>query len=248
MKMEDHFKETLRKAVANEPPVQEAWSTFERRVRRGRSIRLFTAIAATAAVVAVGVIVGPKLLRDDTGIGVATNPPTSSPSANPYAGWEPRLMGERFYSFQYPRDWAEPTEFEGVQALQPEGVEPLERGGKTFAISVRFDQGVSPASFPDSRQGWTSVQRDDAREAYRREEATDGSHVVEYRIEWRACAAGESPCRDVGGTLNIRIFGSNDSLWERHIDDAQLIVDSIRYVARPNFGPPPSTSSPSQTP
>ena len=61
MKMEDHFKETLNRAVANEPPVLDAWDRFERRIGRSRRWRLFAGLAGAAAVIVAAVIVVPQL-------------------------------------------------------------------------------------------------------------------------------------------------------------------------------------------
>lgn len=88
MKMEDHFSETLRRAVSSEPPVIDAWSRFERRLTRRRRARLALSLVAGAATVAAAALVVPNLVpdRDVTPIDPSptpATPATASPSETP---------------------------------------------------------------------------------------------------------------------------------------------------------------------
>src|SRR5437870_3958339 len=113
--MEDHFRETLRHAVSNEPPVQDAWKQFERRVGRARRVRLLTSVAAAAAVIAAGAIVVPHLTHSGRVIVPQTQPPDA------YAGWKTfeSTVGE--FRVRYPADWRV-TEFEGTYDILPPGM------------------------------------------------------------------------------------------------------------------------------
>ena len=249
MKMEDHFKETLKRAVANEPPELDAWSRFERRMHRGRTLRLFVSIAAAAAVIAAGVVVVPKLVRDDR-IPVLTNPTpgSPSPSPDPYAGWNYSRNADDLWEVHYPNSWygqmAPLPIFEGVITLQPPDVEPIEKGSPTFGVSIRFDQGSQPGQPPEGEPTPTTrqkVTRDDGRAEYRSELNVDGTHVIIYQIAWTACARGEPDCREVDGTLVVRVMASTDALWTTYGETGDLIARSIRAIP---YGPITATKTP----
>ena len=248
MKMEDHFKETLNNAVANEPPVQDAWSRFERRVRRGLWMRGLR-VAATAAVVAGAVWVAYPLVKSDNPVIVppATQPPTSTPIVpDPYAGWHSSANADALWMVRYPSDWygqdAPLPIFEGVNELQPPDVEALEKGLPTFAVTIRFAQGekVYPPPSGEITTNETIVQRSDGRTAYRFDSADHGERTVVYRIEWDACAAGESTCHVVSGTLIVRLIAGNNTLWTRYGDVGEKIAQSIEHIE-----PGPIINSPS---
>jgi hypothetical protein len=233
MKMEDHFKETLSRAVANEPPVQDAWATFEGRVRRGRRARLLASIAAAAAVVAAGAIVTPKLLPDK-GIHVTTPPPVPSPT-DPYEGWETGRRMEAQFDVRYPKGWSgvDPSQpaFEGVDEIQPSDVEPLEKGLPTFAVTIRFDQSAEPdrplPGEPTAER--RQITWNDGQTAYRSERVGDnGEREIVYQIAWVGCAAGEDICREVDGTLVVRVLASTGQLWSIYGETGDLIARSVR--------------------
>jgi hypothetical protein len=252
MKMEDHFKETLKRAVANEPPELDAWSRFERRMHRGRNVRLFVPIAAAAAVIVAGVIAVPKLFFRTEAIPVLTSPtptPASpSPSPDPYAGWNYSRNAGDLWQVYYPKSWygqmAPLPIFEGVASLQPPDVEPIEKGLPTFAVSIRFDQGSDPGRPPSGEPtpaARETVARDDGRTEYRTEHDKDGMHVIVYQLAWTACAAGEPDCREVDGTLVVRVLASNEALWNKYGETGDLIARSIRAI---DYGPIRATETP----
>ncbi len=234
MKMEEHFKESLNRAVANEPPVLDAWDRFEQRAGHGRRVRLFVAIAAATAVAVASVIVVPRL-GTSGGIGLATQPPTQSPTPTQTA--DPN----EFTSLQYlaeswilsiPQTWTESSRFEGVTSLQPRDVENVNKGLPTFVIDIRLEVDTSAFPPPEGEDGeFMRGQRDDGRAIYRSESpVADGNHLIKYRIDWtKPCASTATPCANKPRTLVLAIRGNTDELWDRYIHDAQLIVDSVEY-------------------
>ena len=240
MKIEDHFKDTLNRAVGNEPPVRDAWSTFERRVGRGRWVRWSAGLAAAVFVAIAAIIAVPKLARDDrVVIHPATQPTTTSatPTEGPYAGWVYASNQTMRYRVHYPKDWDGPSSFEGVDSLQPPDVEPLEKGSPTFAVTITFQQGQKFS--PRSGSG-VAVARDDGRRNYVVETPKDDTREM-YVIEWSACAAGEDPCREVSGTLVVRIIAGSDSLWDRYGSIGSRIAATIEQLdsATPSSSPSP---------
>ncbi|MFY9587825.1 MAG: hypothetical protein WAT66_10265 [Actinomycetota bacterium] len=242
MKMEEHFKQTLNRAVANEPPVLDAWDRFEQRAGRGRRVRLFAGIAAAAAVAIASVIVVPKLATNRAiDVPPATQPPSPTPTVtrDVYAGWESGRRTTDLYEVRWPQGWsgfdpAQPA-FEGVDAIQPPNVEPLEKGEPTFAVTIKFEQGATPSESASGEQLGepTRSTRADGRTQYRLERATPGEgRSILYLIEWTACARGETPCRQVSGTLFVRIIAGTDPLWQEHGATGELIAASVRHVDR----------------
>ncbi|TMK22725.1 MAG: hypothetical protein E6G68_01650 [Actinobacteria bacterium] len=252
MKMEDHFKETLNKAVANEPPVVDAWSRFEGRVHRGRRMRWSAGFAVAVAVAVASLIVVPKLGQQSI-IAPATNPPSnsfasSSPSlADPYQGWHSSRNADGLWQVRYPASWygdeAPLPIFEGVAELQPPDVQPIVKGLPTFAVTIRFDQGTSPDSVPTEGPQPSPAKKVtiDGSPGFRSESDSNGEHVIVYRIAWTACAAGETPCRAVDGTLVIRVLASTQTFWNMYGDTGDLVARSIRHIGS---GPIPATQSP----
>jgi len=249
MKMEDHFKEMLRKAVENEPPVHDAWSRLERGVRRDRGVRLTVAIAGAAAVIAASTIVVPKLGARRFLITPSTIPPspTSTPSFGPPPGlfqphgWQIATSEAGLWITRYPKGWTS-GEFEGVTSFQPRGVQSVNKGLPTFDVDIRFQQGERPYPPPaGDKSTYRAQTRGDGRVQYKSEVRQRGSHVVTYRIDWMACAAGETPCRIVSGTLVVRIHSDTPTLWSRYASDAELIASSIVHLEDPTSPRPAST-------
>jgi hypothetical protein len=237
MKMEDHFKESLNRAVANEPPLLDAWDRFEQRVAGGLRVRLFAAIAAAAALAVASVIVVPRL-GTSSGIGLS-NEPSSSPSVDPYAGWQTLTNPSQRYLVRFAADWTTSV-FEGVQSFQPPGVEPVNKGEPTFFVSIQLRDGwACPTSPPKCG---IAGRRDDGRTFYRLEvdygeanvpEAPNGeAHLVTYAIDWRAgCPDG---CAAEASTLFVIVRGDTDDLWSKYSEVGLKLVDSIEYREWPN--------------
>ena len=142
MKMEDHFKETLNRAVANEPPVLDAWHRFERRVSRSRRWRMMAGLAGAAAVIVAAVIVVPQL--GTSGVKpapFATQPPTGIPTdfGNPFPidDWNTFKSADG-YEVRYPRWWVV-SEFEAVWEFRPYWLKGEAVGEPTFSVTFRVD-------------------------------------------------------------------------------------------------------------
>jgi hypothetical protein len=234
--MEDHFKETLRKAAANEPPVLDAWDRFERSVRRDRRWRFTAAIAGLAAVIVAAVIVVPQL---GTGgvrvIPPLTNSPTPgspSPSADPYAGWQTYTNADQFYRLKFPAGWRY-TMNEAVYEFVPDGLDATDAKGAegSFGVIVNLhDQAFfgdkplesKPGAGPDDRTSDVTVTH-------------EGTVLVEtHRIDWSAsrCITLQTAC-DPGDdlVLTVRINGEdNAQLMGKYRDLAELLVQSLERL------------------
>ena len=235
MKMEEHFKETLNRAVANEPPALDAWDRFERRTGRGRRVRLFAGIAAATAIAVASVVVVPRL-GTTPGIGLSTNPPSTSPTptVDPYANFQPLQYQAESWILYHPQSWTQ-SAYEGVTSLQPRDVENVNKGLPTFVVDIRLE--VDTPLFPDPEgedAKYVGARAIGGRQTYRYEASTSGTHIIKYRIDWTKppppCPTPPGSCGPTGPrTLVVAIRGSTDELWNKYISDAQLIADSIEY-------------------
>lgn len=151
MKMEDHFKETLNKAVENEPPVLDAWDRFERRMGRSRRWRMVVAFAGAAAVIVAAAIVVPQLgTRGVKPAPPITQPPTviqtdGSFATFPTDDWVLFRSGETYgsqnvrYEFRHPR-WWKIGEHEAVFEIRPYWLPPsLGSGEATVSATWRVE-------------------------------------------------------------------------------------------------------------
>lgn len=234
MKIEDHFKETLNRAVANEPPVLDAWDRFERRAGRGRQVRLFAAIAAAAAVAVASVIVVPQLGTND-GIGLSTNPPSQNPTVDPYAGWSTYDYDLYQFTLRHPTDWRVVVFEANPEVLAP-GQVATAAGEPTMAVTLALLNEAFDA--PRLRQQGFDVSIGPAGRPFVRTEESDenGGKRVFYRIDWYYCqqqtpAPGESAipnvCYRENQTLAVTIHAGTDRLWEQYGAVAERIVTSI---------------------
>ena len=238
MKMEDHFKESLNRAVANEPPVLDAWDRFEQRAHRGRNVRLFASIFAAAAVVVAAVIIVPQLGTGD-GLGLSTEPTSQSPSptvtstTDPYEGWATfGPMGGAPYGLRYPNDWRA-TSFHGVSELLAPGQPPTSKGDPTMAVTLTLDDQEFDDPDKFRRAGFDRSTRSDGRPfVWREEELPDGGRRVDYRIEWSFCVRADSTpgCVRSPRTLVVTIYAGTRQLWDTYGETAERIVTSIEYT------------------
>ncbi len=250
MKMEDHFKETLHRAVANEPPVLEAWDRFERRLGRARRRRYAAALAGAAAVIAAAVVVVPKLGTGGVELLPPLTPkpswaypsPTVSPTSDdPYAdaGWSGFGDSEYHYMMRHPMHW-ELSTFEGEPEVRPPGLPGLAAGSaETFGVAwVVLTPDVRAAP-----EGPIQV-RPDAREFVRTEDVYDeerspaeGGPVqirrIIYAIDWSesACGIKLGACSEgEARTLFVSIIGEDTAdFFGRFGSIGELIVQSFRY-------------------
>ena len=237
MKMEDHFKETLNRAVANEPPVLDAWDRFERRVGRSRRWRLFAGLAGAAAVIVAAVIV-PQL---GTGGSTRITPPITTP--DPYVGWTDADDPIGQWTLKHPPTWRV-THFEGVYEVLPPGEVATPAGEPTFAVTIaRLSEDFElPAAAEDP-----TVQRGmwpgDPDRPYMRIQQQGGSVGYIYRIDWSPpCAFAVPPapiCDYEPSVLVVHVYSSDQQRFDRYSVDGELVARSIRYVD----GPIPTPSS-----
>ena len=238
MKMEDHFKETLNRAVANEPPVLDAWDRFEQRAGRGRRVRLLAAIAAAAAVAIASVIVVPKLGSNNAiQFPPATQPPTTqppsptpTPSVDPYAGWKTYTNTDQHYRVKYPADWMH-TMFEAVHEFVPPGLRATDATGPegSFGVIINLHR-VGDIEAPNPTSGTRSDGR--AEEVDFSDEGT--VIVITHRIDWSAtrcntlrtaCAKGDDL------VLTVRINGEDSSeFMGKYREFGDKIAASVVYV------------------
>lgn len=232
MKMEDHFKETLHRAVANEPPVLDAWDRFEQRLGRARRWRYIAAFAGAAAVIAAAAIVVPQLGTN----GVRFQPP----SADPYEGWPADHDPIGGWTIRIPPNWRL-TQFEGVYEVLPPGEIATPASEPTFAVTVsRLEEDLEPPA----AQGDPTVLRgtwSDGRPYLRIELKPDDGSVVGYyyRVDWRPPCAFETPGCDVSpATLVVHVFEIGDNgRFDKYSALGELVARSIRYV---DPRPPPT--------
>lgn len=234
-RLEEHFKDSLTRAVANEPPVMDAWDRFERRARRGRRSRFAAAIVGVAAVAAASAVAIPRLLPDRTEVisppplptaGV-TEGPTGSPTPNPYAGWQ-RFSNElHHYALRYPSDWRV-TSFEDVYEVVAPGQVSSPAGEPTMSISLAYLN----EKFDDVDRlrsaGFDRSTRPDGRAfVWREERASDGSGRLDYRFDWSDDCSDAADCTP--HTLVVTIYIGTEQLRREFEMTARWVVDSIEF-------------------
>lgn len=233
MKMEDHFKETLNRAVANEPPVLDAWERFDRRAHRDRNLRLLASMAAAAAAIVAAVIIVPQI-GTGGGLGLSTEPPSPSPAAtptaDPYAGWATYDYDLYRLKLRHPTDWRVVV-FEADPEVLAPGQDPTAAGEPTMAVTLTLlDQEFDD---PDLRaQGFDRSTRPDGRAfVWSEVELASGGRRIDYRIDWSTCVRGATPpgCTRNAQTLIVTIHAGTRQRWEAYGATAERIVSSIEY-------------------
>ena len=244
MKMEDHFKETLARAVADEPPVVDAWSRFEQRAVRGRRVHVAAAIAAATAVAVVSVILVPRLGPGGR-IGLATEPPspgpTSSRTVDPYAGWRTYEYARYDFKLRYPENWTIKIFEANPEVLAP-GQKPIAAqwdsftmnaaAERTMAVTVTlldgklFDPkwrefGLTPGTRPDGRPFLRHVA----------EPLDSGGRRISYSIDWSTCfgSTGTPSCVRRARMLFVAIHIGTKALGDAYAETGEKIVTSIEY-------------------
>lgn len=239
MKMEDHFKDTLNRAVANEPPVLDAWDRFEQRAVRGRRVRLFAAIAAAAAVAVASVIVVPRLGTGD-GIGLlgpdkGSSSPTPISTVDPYENWATYRYDLYGFTVRHPKDWRVVVH-EGNPELLAPGQIPTAAGEPTMAVTLSLL--TDEYYLAKSGAGGRSAGRSGRPFVSTETEIPEGGRRVDYRFDWAYCQPhtpgpdGSVPlvCNAVERTLVVTIHAGTDALWDKYGAIAELIVVSVAYT------------------
>ncbi|MGH2785352.1 MAG: hypothetical protein ACRDJ1_08820 [Actinomycetota bacterium] len=225
MKMEDHFKETLRGAVANEPPVLDAWDRFERRLGRSRRWRIVASIAGAVAVIVAAAVVVPQLGTSPTLLPKVVQP-------DPFAGWTTAEDPIGQWKVKHPPTWRV-TQFEGVYEVLPPGEIATAAGEPTFAVTIaRLSEDLEPSAAAED----PTVQRGtwpDGRPYLRIQmQAGDGSVGYIYRIDWSppcAFATQGTVCDFEPSTLVVHIYSSDQTRYDRYVADADLVARSIEF-------------------
>lgn len=242
MKIEEFLAETLKRAGADEPVVIDAWARFERRARRSRLVRLAAAGMGAAAAVAALAVVVPKLVADEPREIVNPGP---SESPDPTAGWKTFIDDTRSFRVKYPPEWSA-FGFEGTWEIDPPGVTPLPKGALTFAVELRTLDQVYDNEPCDGPRCPNPVR--EARGTinglpyWLTEYADGGSHEIRYRFDFGARACPSDSCPAVPRTVQARVIGGTQELWDRYRQTGELIVgtmDVYENVAGPT--PDPTT-------
>jgi hypothetical protein len=234
MKIEDHFKETLNRAIANEPPVLDAWERFESRAGRARRVRLSTAFAAGIAVIVAAALVVPKLGTKEIRVSPATQPPSQTPTqtADPYANFTSVQDQSESWILRYPQGTWKQSQFEGVTYFQPNDAEPAMKGGPTVFISLQLRDEPTcppPREFQQVNPTWKCGERRDGRAFYVADSVDSETFVRTYGFDWtKPCAEGAS-CTSQPRTLLVIMRGDTAAHWDEYLEDAKLIVLSIEY-------------------
>lgn len=239
MKLEEHFKDTLERAVANEPPVIDSWTMFERRVRRDRGVRAFGSVFAIAALIVAAVLVVPRLGRSpEPFFNPNPNPespsPSPSPSTDAFAGWNTfkSPTPEDLYSLRYPGDWRV-TKFENMHEVLAPGQPGTPEGMPTAAVSIEVlmdEEFDTPALRAD---GFDRSTGPDGRPYVLRERLqSDGGTTIDYRFDWSSCVPSMTKgcIRGRADTLIVSIELSTRGLQDSYRETAERIVSSIAYT------------------
>jgi len=234
MKMEDHFKETLHDAVANEPPALDAWDRFERRAGRSRRWRLAASLAGTAALITAAAIVVPQLSTSET----PRTPIVSTP--DPYAGWLTAEDPVGQWTLRHPMSWRV-TQFEGDYEVLPPGEVATPAGEPTFAVTIaRLSEDLEPSAAAEDPTVVRGVWEDGR--PFMRIQQRGYSVGYIYRIDWRAPCAFETPACDVEpATLVVHVFSTDQARLDRYVEEADLVAKSIVYRDVPPPTDPPSS-------
>jgi hypothetical protein len=237
-RLEDHFKDSLHRAVANEPPVVDAWDRFEGRARRDRRVRFAAALASVAVIAAASALAIPQLLPESSPV---ITPPTESPTPDPHAGWKEFVNDVDLYRLRYPADWRV-TNYEGVHEVLAPGQPATQAGEPTMAVTLALLGGNEQFDSPEWRaRGYERSTRPDGRPfVWNEERRGDGWHTVTYRIDWSAPCTFQNPqyperpvCDIANETLVVQILAGNGELWSSYEETARRIVDSIEHLGLP---------------
>jgi hypothetical protein len=235
--MEEHFRDTLERAVANEPPVIDQWARFERRVRRDRGVRVFGSMAAIVAVLVAVVIIVPKLggkpvVFKDPGPTPESPSPSPSPTADQYAGWETfeSSAADRF-TLRHPSEWRVVRHEGSYEVLAP-GQVGTQEGTPTMAVTIELLEGEFDS--PELRgQGFDRSTRADGRPfVWTEESIANGGRKHQYRIDWSTCVPGimRPGCIRTPETLYVTIQADGAQRVESYLAIAEKVVASIANV------------------
>jgi len=235
VKMEEHFKEALNRAVANEPPAVDAWTRFEERAVHGRRVRVFAAIATATVIALASIVVVPRLGRG-SGINLAIDAPSPSSSTttqtvDPYAGWKTYESTLHDFTLRYPEDWTVKIVEGNPEVLAP-GQQTTAASELTMAVTLKFfnsklydpkwrEFGLDPGTRPDGRPFLRHVA----------EPLDSGGKRIEYSIDWSTCfgSTGTPPCVRSARTLFVAITVGTKALGDEYLKTAESIVTSIEY-------------------
>jgi hypothetical protein len=234
MKIEDHFRDTLHGAVANEPPVLDAWDRFEHRMGRTRRWRLVAALTGAAAVIAVGAIVVPQLATNG-----APGPRFVS-TPDPYAGWLTATNEVQQWTLKHPNSWRF-THFEDIYEVLPPGEIGTIAGEPTFAVTVvRIS---ADFELPAAAEDPTVVRGalTDGRPFMRIQQRGQSIGYI-YRIDWSppcAFATQGAICDYEPSVLIVHVYATDQARLDKYGEEGDLVAKSIEYRDVPPPTEPP---------
>lgn len=239
MSLERELKEAFERHASDVREDPSSLRTIEGRVVRSHRTRAVAVITASVAVLAGAVVAAPKLLghngpqktpfANPSASSSVTEKPSAGPSPTNWTG-EPETLvasGDRGYGMAMPDSWRTFT-FEGHDEYFPKALGGLESGEDTFAIDISLEfadyktQIDNPTGETDVA-GRRALYVDDRREPNR----------FHYAVDWtdfRGCngpPACDTKFSNGPKTLNIRISGSTDALWDTYQHTAFKMIASL---------------------
>lgn len=236
MRLEDHFKDVMRRTVANEPPVVDAWSRFEDKAKRTRRLRLVWSLAGAATVVAVALVAVPRVLPERAVVPPASPEPSPSFSVDPMLTWETYTHANEGWEMSYPPDWRIGG-FEGGTEFLPPGMIGLAAGGQTFGVELmmhveRFDDRTPQENVTSTSRGTLPSGRPYVLwEGSGREGETTVTYWIDWPTEAYTCPEGAAGCDMDPLTLRATIYAGTQDLRDRFGDTARLMIETIAVAA-----------------
>jgi hypothetical protein len=219
MKLDEHFKNALKQAVTNEPPVVDPRGRFEARLGRSRRVRTATYAFGLAVAAIAAVLVVPRVLpQRDTGVlepGPSETPSPTSGTGIDTAQW--KTYYGNGWSLKYSPKWHVQL-FEGDTEFVPQDLKGTAVGEPTFALIVRPESdsyaGVTFPSDTTVEGTWNDGHK------YRQWHSTDPAKPhSETMFEI-----------DDAHRLHVIYFASTAALWDRYVREADASFDSLTFT------------------
>jgi hypothetical protein len=227
MSLDEDLKDAFARHAEDVQPDLAAWGNVEQKVRRAHYRRATAVSVFAVALIAAAAVAIPKLRNlgpERHGFTQTSGSPT--PGASGSVGAETHAGAREGFKLAIQIDWRAGW-FEGVYEYQPPGVQGLQEGGDTFAVTVKLVEG--PYDKAGSMPSGATVTTINGHRALRHESTKNGEHTVTYRIEWAACLNGVSECSSnfSNNALEVRLLGSTDALWQKYGDQGEAVAHSI---------------------
>ncbi len=220
MKLEEHFKNALKQAVSNEPPVVDARARFEARVTKTRRTRIAMSALGLAAVAIAAVVVVPRVLPDRETEMFEPGPGTESPTPKAgidTTGWS--VYSGNGWTMKHSPKWRVAL-FEGDTEFVPQDLKGTAVGEPTFALIVRPEpEAYDAVALPSGGETVTGTWNDGRK--YRQWRSTDASKP-------RSETVFEI---DADSSLHVIYYVSTVALWDAHVREADASFDSLTFTA-----------------